>query len=343
MAGNPGFTVWAIPMVAGAVPSYIALQPPANWSGVITDLEFGVWSGEPGLDPALTSSSFDVTVNGVADGIGMTPTLSFGNAGAISPLNLNSTMPDSDGSEVATLTFKNLDQHASFYNGSSLLEASQVSYDLASNTYTLTGLTSAEVSALGVMQKGGNYALEVSAYTNDSPGASQSSTTTASMTLQIASAGTGSNLLGDGNDNVLLGTSKNDSITGGAGSDTLTGGSGADLFIWSSIDKGTDLAPDNDVITDFKPSEGDRIDLQSLLVGENDGNILNFLYVDTATSTLKISTGGTVGFDGSNADVTIKLENAGAAVDLSIYGSTSSEIVNSLIAGADPLVKVDHS
>lgn len=115
------------------------------------------------------------------------------------------------------------------------------------------------------------------------------------------------------------------------------------LFIWKAGDKGTSLSPDHDVIKDFKPSEGDRIDLHDLLQGENDGNILNYLHVDTATSTLQISSSGIVGFDGSNADVTIKLENAGMPVDLSSYGSTSSAIISSLIAGSDPLVKVDHT
>lgn len=194
------------------------------------------------------------------------------------------------------------------------------------------------------MQKGGTFNLEVSAFTTDSPGSNQSATVSGNLQLNLTDLGTGSSLLGDDNDNVILGTGKNDSLTGGIGSDTLTGGLGADTFIWRSSDKPLTLgATDHDVITDFKPSEGDRIDLHDLLQGETDGTIDNFLRIGGANhDVLEISSTGQFGSGGS-ADVTIQLENAGSPVDLSAYGSTSSEIVNSLIAGADPLVKVDHS
>ena len=335
---NLGGGTWGIPLVTGAVPAYIALQTPANWSGEITGLELGVWSGEPGLDPTLTSSSFDVTVNGVADGINMTPTLSFGASGAVVPLNLNSTMPDSDGSEVATLSIKYLGAHASFYAGSTLLTAS---YDLASDTYTLDNLSSAQVSALGVTQKSGNYALQIEGYTTDSPGSSQSAVTSVNLQLNLSSAGNGSNLLDDGS-SILMGTDRNDSLTGGPGSDTLTGGAGADLFIWNNGDKSfTPGSPDQDVITDFKPSEGDRIDLRSLLIDEQlpGADINDYLRVSGADSSiLEVSSTGQFGSSG-NPDVTIQLQG----VNLNAYGASSSDIINSLIAGADPLVKVDHT
>lgn len=140
---------------------------------------------------------------------------------------------------------------------------------------------------------------------------------------------------GLGND-TLKGNASHDTLIGGAGNDTLTGGSGADSFVWSTGHTG------KDVITDFNTTE-DRIDLHDLLVGENNGNILSYLHVDIATSTLQISSNGTLAADGSNADVTIKLENNGAPVDLSGYGSSSSAIINSLIAGSDPTIKVDHN
>ena len=115
------------------------------------------------------------------------------------------------------------------------------------------------------------------------------------------------------------------------------GGSGADTFVWRHGDLG------NDIIRDFNAAEGDRIDLRDLLQGENDGNILNYLTVNTSTSTLLISTSGVLNATGSNADVSIRLENGGAPLNLSQYGNSPSEIINSLIAGADPLIKIDHS
>ncbi|WP_160490283.1 S-layer family protein, partial [Pseudomonas sp. R-28-1W-6] len=148
--------------------------------------------------------------------------------------------------------------------------------------------------------------------------------------------GTGNDTLdgGIGNDS-LIGDSGNDILLGGSGNDSLTGGSGADLFIWKAGDTG------NDVIKDFNAGEGDRIDLHELLQGENDGNILNYLRVDTATSTLLISSTGVLNADGSNADASIQLENGGAAVNLNPGNLSQADLVNSLIAGADPLVKTD--
>ena len=67
LAINLGGGNWGLPLVAGSAPTYVALQPPVNWSGTISGLQVGVWSGEPGQDKTLTTTSLDVTVNGVAD------------------------------------------------------------------------------------------------------------------------------------------------------------------------------------------------------------------------------------------------------------------------------------
>ena len=145
---------------------------------------------------------------------------------------------------------------------------------------------------------------------------------------------------GDGDD-ILFGFAGHDRLEGGNGSDTLyggkgndilIGGAGADSFVWNAGDLG------NDVIRNFNAAEGDRIDLHDLLVGENDDNILNYLRVDTSTSTLEISTTGQFG-QGAEADVTIALQNGGSAVNLSSYGADSTAIINSLVG---EIVKVDH-
>ena len=142
---------------------------------------------------------------------------------------------------------------------------------------------------------------------------------------------------GAGSDS-LNGGAGNDILIGGEGNDILFGGAGADTFVWHAGDIG------DDVITDFNIGEGDQIDLRDLLQGEeNAGDISQYLRVDTSTSTLLISSTGVLNPDGSNADVTVKLENGGAPIDLSSYGSTSSQIVNSLIAGSDPTIKIDHA
>ncbi|MDP2445436.1 MAG: tandem-95 repeat protein, partial [Pseudomonas sp.] len=149
-------------------------------------------------------------------------------------------------------------------------------------------------------------------------------------------------LNGEAGNDILNGGAGDDILRGGLGNDTLTGGAGKDLFLWQRGDLNT--AGGRDVIKDFNTSEGDRIDLHDLLQGENDGNILNYLRVDTATSTLLISSTGVLNASGSNADVTIKLENgSGGNFNINPGNLSQSDLVNSLIAGADPMIKIDHN
>jgi len=148
---------------------------------------------------------------------------------------------------------------------------------------------------------------------------------------------------GAGND-ILNGGVGDDILRGGLGNDTLTGGAGKDLFLWQRGDLNTDGG--RDTIKDFTMTgtSRDTIDLHDLLQGENDGNILNYLRVDTATSTLLISSTGVLNASGSNADVTIKLENgSGGNLNINPGNLSQADLVNSLIAGADPLIKIDHN
>ncbi|WP_437128479.1 retention module-containing protein [Pseudomonas alvandae] len=135
---------------------------------------------------------------------------------------------------------------------------------------------------------------------------------------------------GKGND-ILLGGSGADTLIGGKGNDTLIGGLGGDTFVWKSGDTGTD------VIKDFKAGDGDRIDLRDLLQGETGSTIDHFLKITTVdgVSSLQVSTTGQFNTANSAAapDVTIKLE-----------GNNWSNInLNSLIAGSDPTIKIDHN
>jgi VCBS repeat-containing protein len=61
---------------------------------------------------------------------------------------------------------------------------------------------------------------------------------------------------GEGND-ILSGGTGNDILSGGTGSNTLTGGSGADTFTLS--------AKANDTIKDYSQTEGDKVDISSIL------------------------------------------------------------------------------
>ncbi|MDD0842053.1 Ig-like domain-containing protein, partial [Pseudomonas sp. Gutcm_11s] len=140
-----------------------------------------------------------------------------------------------------------------------------------------------------------------------------------------------------GND-TLYGNAGKDILIGGEGDDILYGGAGGDTFVWQAGHTG------KDVIKDFTLSGTDRdtIDLRDLLQGENDGNIGDYLRVVTngTSTTLEVSTHGEFAH-GAAADVTITLENT--TLPAADFGTTSSQMINSLIAGGDnAIVKVDH-
>jgi Ca2+-binding RTX toxin-like protein/lipopolysaccharide export system protein LptC len=138
-------------------------------------------------------------------------------------------------------------------------------------------------------------------------------------------------LLGGSGTDTLLGGAGQDLLIGGPGNDTLTGGAGADIFLWKKSDIG------KDVVRDFNAKEGDRLDLRDLLQGETDGTIDNFLKITTAggVSTLQISTTGKLNETGG-------LANADAAIQLDC-NNLSTLSINSLISGADPVLRIDHA
>ncbi len=203
----------------------------------------------------------------------------------------------------------------------------------ADNTYKVLGsnglnLYQAPGEGQELVQTNTGWAIHTIGTTN---GGDASDLINGSKYSDILNGGNGHDVLyGNGGHDLLNGGDGNDLLIGGVGNDTLIGGAGADTFMWKSGDFG------NDVIKDFNAAEGDRIDISDLLPDTaNANNLLDYLKVDTVTNTLQVSTTGDLA---NNVDVTIKLEG----VNLTQYGATSSQIVNSLVAGADPLVKTEH-
>ncbi len=194
-AGDDGLgnNIWAIPATGGVLPAYIAVLPPPNASGTVTGLQLSVLTREAGLAPTETNVSFDLIVAGVADGITLTPTLSFGVEGDIIPLNLNASMLDTDGSETATLTINGLGQYAAFFANAAPLAAA---YDSGTDTYTLAGIDNADVNNLGFLQGARSGTLNISAFTSD--GASTSVPVNATLSIDI-----GDKLATTGNDTLL--------------------------------------------------------------------------------------------------------------------------------------------
>lgn len=167
LANNAGGNTWSISTQAGQLPAYIAIQPPLNWSGTLTDISLVALTSEAALsDVEETSVTIQLTAEPVADGIEISPTLTFGNEINIIPINLNAAMPDQDGSETATISVTGLGEFAAFYAGNTLLEG-RFEYDQGTDTYTINGLTPEEVDNLGFVQSAGNRTIEVTAFTID--------------------------------------------------------------------------------------------------------------------------------------------------------------------------------
>ena len=71
-------------------------------------------------------------------------------------------------------------------------------------------------------------------------------------------------LFGAGGNDALNGGTGIDWLFGGIGNDSLSGGAGADLFVFNAFGFG------RDVITDFRASEGDKVDLRALNIDFDD-------------------------------------------------------------------------
>ncbi|WP_298398844.1 retention module-containing protein [uncultured Azonexus sp.] len=158
--------------------------------------------------------------------------------------------------------------------------------------------------------------------------------------------GAGNDILsgGAGND-ILDGGAGNDVLWGGAGNDNLTGGLGADTFAWGLGDRGTGGSGRAvDTITDFDvrafASGGDRLDLRDLLVGENSGNLQNYLDFDTTSQAgntiIRISSTGAFSsgnYSSGSEDQRIVLEGINIRTDLGLANNASdNQIINELIS-----------
>ncbi|MDI3325437.1 retention module-containing protein [Pontibacterium granulatum] len=159
---------------------------------------------------------------------------------------------------------------------------------------------------------------------------------TATDTININVSGTADDLTGDGDNNALGGNEEanvltglagddqlsgndgDDTLIGGAGNDTLIGGLGSDTFVWTLNDGGAAGAPANDVIADFDASlpasGGDVLDISTLLVGEDGGDLTHFLHFELngeGDTELHISTDGDFagGYNASDVEQVIVMEN----------------------------------
>ncbi|MFQ2541920.1 retention module-containing protein [Aeromonas caviae] len=185
----------------------------------------------------------------------------------------------------------------------------------------------------------GDHALTLTAESSLGGGTLSSATETITIHSQSGHELLGSDqgdwLFGSSGNDRLLGGMGDDVLRGGQGNDILTGGAGSDLFVWGSGDEGTTASPAIDTITDFRPQEGDRIDLADLLKGVTDNSVDGLLGHLQASVT---STGNGL------SDVSLSVSPAGDGnvtqqitlkdVDLSgwnLSGSSSHDILQSML------------
>ncbi|MBL0662152.1 Ig-like domain-containing protein [Aeromonas caviae] len=185
----------------------------------------------------------------------------------------------------------------------------------------------------------GDHALTLSAESSLGGGTLSSATETITIHSQsghdLLGSDQGDWLFGSSGNDRLLGSMGDDVLRGGQGNDILTGGAGSDLFVWGSGDEGTTASPAIDTITDFRPQEGDRIDLADLLKGVTDSSVDGLLGHLQASVT---STGNGL------SDVSLSVSPAGDGnvtqqitlkdVDLSgwnLSGSSSHDILQSML------------
>ncbi|WP_083232563.1 cadherin domain-containing protein, partial [Endozoicomonas atrinae] len=146
------------------------------------------------------------------------------------------------------------------------------------------------------------------------------------LTETAAPSDAGQTHTGTASSDILIGGSGDDILTGGAGNDILIGGAGADTFDFNSGDAGTASEPALDLIQSFNTSEGDVLDLADVLIGEENGDLTDYLSFDHSGDDSILEIRETAG-----GDITQKIQLQD--VDLSVFGSTDAEILNGLING----------
>ncbi|MCP4127163.1 MAG: hypothetical protein GY753_08890, partial [Gammaproteobacteria bacterium] len=205
--------LWNIPISGGAMPGFIGIEPPEDWSGTIPSVSATVNSGETSGTNSQ-SATFDIDVNPDVDTVTIAPTLTTGDEGDDIMINVNANVKDVDGSESVTMELVGIGAGASFKENGVEKSATYVG---GSDTYTLTGIEYQNINSMTFMQTAFAGTVTVTLIMVDTATGLPTSTATgvtgnftADVAVATATAG----------DDTLLYNSAHDS-DGLAGSDSL--------------------------------------------------------------------------------------------------------------------------
>ena len=122
------------------------------------------------------------------------------------------------------------------------------------------------------------------------------------------SATTALDLIGNEFNNTIIGNNGGNIIAGGLGQDTLTGLGGPDVFVWFTTAETKQAGDQADVITDFDPASGDRIDVLPIDANEMVAGDQAFTFVGVVDFASSFFTGpGQIGYFTSATDTFILL------------------------------------
>jgi len=307
LADNVGGGGWSILNDDGSMPDFVGLVPPRNWSGTLDGADALTLTARTSRngESETTSTDLEVDVLAVADGITLSPELSFGDEGDKIPLNLSASMEDLDGSETATIKLTGLGEHASFFTdgGATLLNDASVTYDDVNDTYTLSGITPAQINDLYLVQGAMQGTVAIEAWTTD--GSEESAHVSDSFEVNIAAVEPTS-----GDDTLLYSGSPIDAL---GGEDTIVMRFNEDL-------EQDDYANfDNIERLDLTESGSNTLDAlrpEDVLEMTDDRNTLSIL--GDENDTVDLGTGWTEGVSGPGGDVTFRVYNADEYISLKV-------------------------
>ena len=152
----------------------------------VADIKFTTYSSEENLSNLSSkNTTFDLTINAVADDLTLNTTKTFGNEGDDIALNLNANIIDLDGSETVTLTLEGIGINASFKANSQDINNSDISYNSGSDTYTISNIAATDINNLSFVQQSFTGTVNVTAQMIESSNNDVSAVVNGSFSAQV--------------------------------------------------------------------------------------------------------------------------------------------------------------